>query len=221
MPQRRSTLRVSVAIAGRSALVVVVSILAVRLSADTQGAHWRSAILFSLALGAIWFCIDAVYTFLKLRSDVPAEEILDDLPSVTQHTKTRISGFVAMEYYALILNRTFVVFIAPDCLCGWKAIGLVAAGNNKYFEPLSEMLDDPELMHDPAAVLKLAKLKGGFVIPRSEIASVEVIPQHKWGMGGIPHSGRIKIHLASGSTREFILLGIVDCEFIKREILNP
>ena len=146
--------------------------------------------------------------------------MIDSTSSHESPTKTDLSGFVAMEYYALILNRTFVVFIAPDRLYGWRASGPVGPRAPLYFDFYAKMLDDPELMKDMAAVQELAKLKGGFVIPRPEICSVEVIPKQKPGMGGIPHSGRILIHLVSGGKREFILLGMVDAERIRQLILS-
>jgi hypothetical protein len=125
-----------------------------------------------------------------------------------------------MEYFALILNRTFVVFIAPEGLYGYKAIGPVTTAAPLFFEPLVDMLKDPELMHDKEAVKQLSELKGGFFIPRSDIAAVEVIPTQKWGMGPIPHSGRIRVSLSSGQSREFILLGIVDGEAVRQRILS-
>jgi hypothetical protein len=73
-------------------------------------------------------------------------------------------------------------------------------------------------MHDVASVHKLARLKGGFYIPRSEITSVEAAHKQKWGMGGIPHSGRILVRQASGGQREFILVGSVDIDQIRRSI---
>ncbi len=44
------------------------------------------------------------------------------------------------------------------------------------------MLSDPDLMHSREAVQKLADLNGGFVIPRSEILTAEIIYGKKWGM---------------------------------------
>jgi hypothetical protein len=135
-------------------------------------------------------------------------------------TKTNVSGFVAMEYYALVLNRTFVVFVAPDGLYGWKAAGPVAAGAALYFMPYAKMLDDPNLMSDIEGIRKLANQKGGFFIARPEIRSVDNIRQQKWGMGGIPHTGRLLVRLVSGGKREFILLGKVDSERIRQSILS-
>jgi hypothetical protein len=146
--------------------------------------------------------------------------MVDHTSSVGAAAKTELSGFVAMEYFALILNRTFVVFIAQDGLYGWKAVGTIPAGVPQYFQDYAKMLDDPKLINDISAVRSLAKLKGGFFIPRPEIATVEIVSEQKSGMGGIPHSGRILIYLASGSKREFILLGRVDAGRIQRLILS-
>jgi hypothetical protein len=109
--------------------------------------------------------------------------MVDHTTSGDDATKSDLAGFVAMEYFALILNRTFVVFIAPDGLYGWKAIGTIAAGAPLYFQEYAQMLEDPKLMHDLTAIRKLARLKGGFFIPRSEIASVEIVSKQKPGMG--------------------------------------
>lgn len=141
-------------------------------------------------------------------------------PSKIDAQETGISGFVAMEYYAVILNRTFVVFVTPGGLYGWKATGPVPAGVPDYFRPCAEMLRDPRVMHDLPAIEKLASLKGGFFIPRSDIRSAEFNPKKKSGMGGIPHSGTILVSLTSGKSREFILLGQVDGEQIRRLILS-
>src|SRR5277367_2320703 len=106
--------------------------------------------------------------------------MIDHTSSVDGEAKTELSGFIAMEYFALILNRTFVIFIGPDSLYGWKAVGPIPAGVPLYFQKYAEILDDPRLMHDITAVRKLAELKGGFIIPRSEIRAVEVVPEKKW-----------------------------------------
>lgn len=119
---------------------------------------------------------------------------------------------------ALILNRTFIVFIAPQGLYGWKVEGAVTESQPMYFKRHAEKLEDPVLMRDLDAVRKLSDLKGGFFIPRSDIVSVNVIHGRKWGMSAIPHSGRIKILLVSGVTRELILLGSVSPESIQQRI---
>jgi hypothetical protein len=75
-------------------------------------------------------------------------------------------------------------------------------------------------LQDVRAVQAHAASKGGFVVQRSEILGAEYVPGPKWGMGPIPHTGRINLRLASGKTRELILLGYVDPEQIKQEILS-
>jgi hypothetical protein len=124
-----------------------------------------------------------------------------------------------MEYYGLILNRTYVVFAVQDGLYGWKAKGPVSAGRPRFYEPYQEMLDDPELMRDRGAIQDLSKLSGGFFIRSEDISYVEVTDKRKWGMGSIPHSGRIRIGLTTGRSREFILLGSVSPEAIRDRIL--
>jgi hypothetical protein len=125
-----------------------------------------------------------------------------------------------MEYYDLILNRTYVVFVAPEGLYGWKAEGAVTAGQPMYFAPYSEMLKDSDLMNNRRAIKKLSDLAGGFFIPRSDILSADVINRKKWGMGAIPQSGRVKIRTVSGKSREFILLGQADAAAIQQSILG-
>lgn len=137
-------------------------------------------------------------------------------------TKTQPTGFVGMQYYALILNRTFVVFISPEGIYGWKVVGIVAAGRGafRYFEPYQQMLDDPSQMPSQEEICRLSSLRGGFFISRSSIVAVEFNPKRKWGMGGIPHSGRLEVKHASGRTAEFILLGKVDGGAIRQAVLS-
>jgi hypothetical protein len=131
-----------------------------------------------------------------------------------------LSGFVALECYGLILDRTFVVFIAPEGLYGWKAEGGLSTTRGMYFAPYANMLKDDELMRNHEAVRRLSRLQGGFFIPRADITSADVINKQKWGMGLVPHSGRIRIRIASGGSREFILLGSVDAKSIQQRILG-
>ncbi|HEX9198185.1 MAG TPA: hypothetical protein VF865_01400 [Acidobacteriaceae bacterium] len=116
-----------------------------------------------------------------LRAAAPADAILGRDPSISKNPKEAMSGFVGMEYYGLILNRTYLVFVAPNGLYGWKVEGPVSAGRPQFYEPYQKMLDDPELTQDRGAVEDLAKLKGGFFIPGSNIAYVVAsdIPRDK------------------------------------------
>ncbi len=228
MSHTTSNIRLSAAVAARSALVIAGTVLAtaiIRLVLNGLfNRHWQAEwqVVFGLAaiFGLGWFVVTFVYTWIKLRANDPVEAILTREPSQDDMHKAPLSGFVAMEYYSLILNRTFVVFVAPEGLYGWKAEGVVTATQPMYFEPYAGMLQDPELIRDREAIRRLSNLKGGFFIPHSAIISVDVVYKQKWGMGPIPHSGRVRIGMASGRSREFILLGSVDAESIRQRILG-
>jgi hypothetical protein len=219
-------LRVSAATGFRSAIVVAVSILAMTvvrvlingLFDGHWGADWRLAFELAAIFAGGWFLLVFTYTFFKLRANEPVDRILTE----RHHARlsTPMSGFVGMEYYGLILNRTFVVFIAPDGLHGWKAEGAVDCSSPMFFAPYEQMLKDHDLMTNPDGVRKLGNLKGGFFIPREQIAAVEPVYKQKWGMGAIPHSGRIRVRMVSGKSREFILLGNADADTIQQSIMH-
>jgi hypothetical protein len=199
-------------------LVVVRAVLS-GLFAGNQRFDWHFTVGFTAIIGTVWFCVQFVYTCYRFFATAPTEAILTSVQT-NGNTANRLAGFVAMEYYCLMLNRTFVIFIAPEALYGWKAEGIVTNMQPTYFQAYAQMLKDPSLMDNREAVQKLAGLKGGFVIPRSQIKAAELVQGNKSGMGGIPHTGRICIHLTSGRNREFILLGSVDAERIRQEILS-
>jgi hypothetical protein len=183
------------------------------------GFDWRLATSMSGVLGALVFAVTYVRVYFSYRTSDPANDILSRKPSLSLSDRAEVAGFVGMEYYGLILNRTYVVFVARQGLYGWKAEGIVSAGQTSFFEPYQTMLADPDLMRDQGAIEDLAGLKGGFFIPVADIASVEASDKSKWGMGGIPHSGRIQIGLTNGKSREFILLGSVSPEAIRDSVL--
>jgi len=221
-----STLRSSATIAARSVLTLavpalVVALVRIVLNGVFKGQWHANWLELFKALGILaggWFAVCFVYIYLKLLASAPAVQILMQEPPTIDESAPALSGFVAMEYHALILNRTFLVFIAPEGLYGWKVQGPVTANKPMYFKEYAERLEGPVLMRDLDAIRKLSDLKGGFFIPRSDIVSVNLIHGTKWGMSAIPHSGRIKILLVSGATREFILLGSVSPESIQQHI---
>ena len=217
----------NLAIATRTALVVTATVLvAAALRLVLNGlfdGRWNLDWLFVLELSGVfalaWFFIVLTYTYIKLRANAPFEAIFEQHSPEIDNEKTALSGFVAMEYYGLFMNRTFVVFVSPDGLYGWKAEGTVTSTQSMYFEPYAEMLRDPELMQNMESVRRLSNLRGGFFIPRSDIISSDVLYKEKWGMGTIPQSGRIRLRLVSGKSREFILPGNVDADSIRQSIM--
>jgi len=118
-----------------------------------------------------------------------------------------IRGFLTMEYYFLILNRSFVVFTYPEGLYGWKFSGPVSSRTPLFFVPFEDVATDPELLPSTEDFKELMEESGSFFIARSEIASVDYDPTQKWGMGPVPHSGKLYVRLTTGRSRELILLG--------------
>lgn len=139
--------------------------------------------------------------------------------------------FIAMQYYGLILNRTFLVLITKDSLIGIKVNGMVSievpdgkklaqqitraivnqmAIKDDLQNPFSyikskyiENIDDYELLDN--SILK--QNKANFIIHRAEIANIYYDPQKKWGMGYYPHDGKVYIETYKGKKLEFIILG--------------
>jgi len=133
--------------------------------------------------------------------------------------------FVAMEYYGLILNRTFLILLVENNFIGILANGLISAKN--YSDPLTAFVTDRLAVsgdiHDPYSYLKnsyLMKMEGvnlltddlteirraNFRYPIREISGVTYDARKKWGMGIYPHDGRIYMKLGD-KRREFIIPG--------------
>lgn len=138
--------------------------------------------------------------------------------------------FIAMEYYGLILNRTFLVLITEEHLIGLKVHGLIVS--NIPFDPTSildiaatvlENLVDSTDQDNPYSYVKdrylrkvenldvqgdeiLAAYRSNFRINRSDITKVSHDPTKKWGMWEYPHDGKVNIKTTNGSSREFIIL---------------
>jgi hypothetical protein len=170
---------------------------------------WPLNLKLAGVFGLIWFVgVFAWGMIVGIRSQ-PVLDILDEDPEESTLLKKPLDGFVAMEFFWLILNRTYAVFIAPEGLYGWQVRGPVTNRDLNFFQPYQDMIDDPDFMRDLGSMQKLSRLRGGFFIDRYAISAIEVNDRPKWGMGGIPESGRIVLRLTSGKTREFILLGSV------------
>lgn len=177
--------------------------------AEATGNHadWKLELRFSLFTGLASFVSLFIFNLVAAIRTQPALDILSTRFIRTDLTDPPFSGFVAAEYYWLVMNRTYLIFITPDGLYGWQAQGPFAASNRTYFEPYRRILDDEEFMRDRIAIKKLSELRGGFFLDRSEIASIVSDDRCEWGLAGIPHSGRIRLRLISGESREFIILG--------------
>src|SRR3546814_10181681 len=99
--------------------------------------------------------------------------------------------FVAMEYYALILNRTYLVSVSPTCITGKVCRGLTAAesgaGLTRY---ITSQLAVHDNLYDPSSYVSdhhLARQDNAdFTLRYADIISVSFNPKQKWGMGPYP-----------------------------------
>jgi len=125
-----------------------------------------------------------------------------------------------MEYYWLILNRSFVVFTYPEGLHAWKFSGPVSSRTPLFFVPFEEFTTDPQISPGTEEFQSLMKESGSFSILRNEIESVDYVATSKWGMGNVPHSGKLYVRLKSGKSRELRLLGSQNGEAVRAAVLN-
>ncbi|MFP5043058.1 hypothetical protein [Parasediminibacterium sp. JCM 36343] len=134
--------------------------------------------------------------------------------------------FVAMEYYYLILNRTFLVLKTKGYLIGIQGNGLISVEGGKDIltrQITSNMAIKGDLTN-PYSYLKnkfLEKIvdldlldgsilnanKINFIIKTSDIKSAVYNSSKKFGMGPYPHDGRVTIETYDNKKREFIILG--------------
>ena len=134
--------------------------------------------------------------------------------------------FIAMEYYKLILNRTFLILLTQDYLIGLKANGLVSveSGGNIFAKEISKSLSVRGDLTNPYSYVKekyireienenlldnsiTLKSKTNFTINRNDIRNAYYDPKKKWGMGYYPHDGKVFIETTNIKKREFIILG--------------
>jgi hypothetical protein len=200
---------------GMIALFTTTSIASWAFLARTRGwAPDPPRVLIAIAVGAAWIVASAVRAFVRRHAGKvqPAPATQKTLPDTGQSQP----WFVAMQYYALILNRTYKVFITDRMLCGAKVTGLVAS-------PLSPEPDQLEPDYwartleatlyeriDVTSPLFLRMNGANFQIPWTGIREIEFSTAEKWGMGNVPYSGRIFLRLKSGRSKELILLGTQD-----------
>jgi hypothetical protein len=118
-----------------------------------------------------------------------------------------------MEYYALVLNRTYKVFVTDQMLVGATVRGLVISPPvvtssmlNQEFWVRTQTAKRYERI-DLASVKLLQMHSANFQVHWNDIAQTEYRAGRKWGMGKLPHSGRLVLQLRDGRKRELILLG--------------
>ncbi len=139
-----------------------------------------------------------------------------------------VVSFLAMEYYSLILNRSYAVVVKKNAICGAKVFGAVGSPRNAigaylWSDPrnfISRKTLETYNAVDPESTAFLAVDKVNFQIPCASVQGVGFTSRKKMSMGGVPHSGSLFVHLTDGRKREFILLGNQTGEEVERLVLS-
>jgi len=143
--------------------------------------------------------------------------------------------FIAMEYYGLILNRTFLILITDDHLIGLKVNGMVSVEAGEEDPITASIINEKAIKGDlsnPYLYIKneyfkkienlnvfgeeiINEDKSNFKISRQKIKKVTYDKRKKWGMGYYPHDGKVYLKTENKRKREFIILGSQSGEEIK------
>ena len=157
---------------------------------------------------------------LANKSKIPLNMKLQDIEL------TASNHFVAMEYYFLILNRTFLVVKTKGYLIGIQGNGVVSVegGTNMLAKQITSSMAVKGDLSNPYSYLKNSYLKKmedldlldgsiikanktNFIIELADIKDAHYNPRKKFGMGPYPHDGRVTIETYDNQIREFIILG--------------
>lgn len=134
--------------------------------------------------------------------------------------------FIAMQYYGLILNRTFLVIKTNELLIGIKVNGIVSieSGENGIVNEISKTIAVKGDLQNKYSYIKskfinyiqdyelldgsiFTQDKSNFIFSRNYIKNAYHDPRKKWGMGYYPHDGKVYIETVDGRKKEFIILG--------------
>jgi len=146
--------------------------------------------------------------------------------TLSEFLETDERHFVALEYYWLILNRTYLVLLANQEIIGLKVGGAIAveAGRDPLTRTITSNLAVKGDLKNPYSYIKssyaakyldtplnsadiLSLDKSNFAVPYREIQQITFDPTSKWGMGVYPHTGKIYISTSAGKKIELIILG--------------
>jgi hypothetical protein len=123
--------------------------------------------------------------------------------------------FVAMEYFAFILNRTFAIAVTDRMLCGAYVHGPIPSPplvTHDWLDPhfyfTGRLEQYARVNVQSPEFLKLHR--ANFQYELREIMDVQFDASPKWGMGNVPYSGRVHIRFRNGRHRELILVGEQD-----------
>ena len=142
---------------------------------------------------------------------------------ISEFEFTSDNHFVAMEYYWLILNRTFLILITDNQLIGIKVHGPIGVESSDALVNLLPLTVDGDLQNPYSYIsakyierIKDINLKSNeflkvngsnFRINKSDIVETSYDKSKKWGMGYYPHDGKVYVRTRDDRKREFIILG--------------
>jgi hypothetical protein len=122
-------------------------------------------------------------------------------------------GFVALEYYALVMNRVRLILITTDELIALNAGGPIAAPHylsQAWYMPLSYPSERKMRRYERVVVFPTENIVrmcwANWKCNISGISDISFKNGSKWGMGSVPYSGRLTF-LAQGRNCDLILVG--------------
>ena len=132
-------------------------------------------------------------------------------------------GFVALEYYALVLNRLWVLLITNDSFVAVNAGGPIAAPlvvSEAWHDPFSYVSDRRIRRYEFLAsqsddVLRVSR--ANWKCSLSELSNISFTAAWKWGMGTVPYSGRLFV-TAGGRRHDYVLVGQQDGSEIEKAL---
>lgn len=123
-------------------------------------------------------------------------------------------AFIAMQYWLTLFNRTYVVLVKDGMVCGGKIRGMsfspkTRQENKPWFDLKFYMTE--EILNrykgvDPLSDQFRSIDRANFQFPSSKIVDAKFDPREKFGMGYVPHTGRLYLTPDRGRVKEFIIL---------------
>jgi len=153
---------------------------------------------------------------------------------ISEFEFTSDNHFVAMEYYWLILNRTFLVLITDREVIGVKVHGPIGTESHDPVVSLLPLPIDGDLQN-PYSYMSMKYIErikdidlksndllkinsSNFRINKSDIIETTYDKNKKWGMGYYPHDGKVYVKTRDYKKREFIIMGSQSGQEIKNRL---
>lgn len=132
--------------------------------------------------------------------------------------------FIALQYDWVLWSRRVKVYVLKDRLSVAKIGGGLDSPvfvSDPWYMPKFYVDHSYQVKYigvDPSSEEFLSIDKANYRIKQSDIVNVEYDPTNKWGMGAVPHSGKIWITTTNGHVHEFVLLGSQNGDLVKNMI---